>query len=61
MAKMCGYLWIFNWDLYYLGASMESSLSRRGLEMFLVGAMFSFSSVMARRKRNTYNMKPMKT
>ena len=44
-----------------LGASMESSLSRRGLEMFLVGAMFSFSSVIVRRKRNTYNDKPMRT
>ena len=48
------------WDLSYLGASMESSLSRRGLEMFLAGAMLSFSSVIVRRKRKTYMDKSTK-
>ena len=39
--------------LSHLGASMESSLSRRGLEMFLVGARLSFSSVIVRRNKYT--------
>ena len=37
----------------HLGASMESSLSRRGLEMFLVGARLSFSRVIVRRNKYT--------